>query len=178
MATDNLDGLVTVGNDNKLRISSISEQTISDSATDLGGQPKSIAFAGNNQPVVLTTEAALVVNGNKVSTTKLGFEPSCIACFGDKVVIGAKEKAGAFQYSLAGGELTNKTEIAIKDPVFALRFSPDGQKLAVADKSNCISVVDSNDHHVIEKVYGHRARITTLAFSENGWLASGKNDGE
>jgi tricorn protease-like protein len=138
-------------------------------------QPKSIAFAGNNQPVVLTTEAALVVNGNKVSTTKLGFEPSCIACFGDKIVIGAKEKAGAFQYSLAGGELTNKMEIAIKDPVFALRFSPDGRKLAVADKSNCISVVDSNDHHVIEKVYGHRARITTLAFSENGWLASGKN---
>lgn len=176
VATDNLDGLVTVGNDNKLRISSISEQTISDSATDLGGQPKSIAFAGNNQPVVLTTEAALVVNGNKVSTTNLGFEPSCIACFGDKVVIGAKEKSGAFQYSLAGGELTNQTEIAIKDPVFAMRFSPDGQKLAVADKSNCISVVDSNDHHVIEKVYGHRARITTLAFSENGWLASGNID--
>jgi len=25
-------------------------------------------------------------------------------------------------------------------------------------------------------VYGHRARITTLAFSENGWLASGNID--
>ena len=122
LATDNLDGLVSVGNDNKLRISSISEQTISDSATDLGEQPKSISFAGNNQPVVLTTEKALVVNGNKVSATKLGFEPSCIACNGDKVIIGAKEVAGAFQYSLAGGELTNKTDIAIKDPVVAVRF--------------------------------------------------------
>ena len=53
-------------------------------------------------------------------------------------------------------------------------FSDDGTKLAVADKANCIHTFNTDNYTLIEKLYSHRTRITRLAWSTNGWLASGK----
>jgi len=54
-----------------------------------------------------------------------------------------------------------------------LNFSSDGEKLAVADKTNCIHTFETKNFTLIEKCYGHRARVSQLAWSSNGWLASG-----
>lgn len=51
--------------------------------------------------------------------------------------------------------------------------SHDGKQLAVADKAFTIHVFDAADFSLVTKLYGHRARISSMGWSENGWLASG-----
>ena len=107
----------------------------------------------------------------------------------DLICIGAKDQKGCFIYSKSGASVTKQQELDINDPITAIKFrfvndkivtinlslifSSDGEKLAVADKTNCIHTFETKNFTLIEKCYGHRARVSQLAWSSNGWLASG-----
>lgn len=66
LANDNLDGLLSVGFDNKMRITSLNEKNLDSHAVDLKDQPLGIALEGNSNPVVITPNSALVVNVSKI----------------------------------------------------------------------------------------------------------------
>jgi len=176
IATDNLEGAITVGNDDTLRISSIKEMDMDAHSISLDGQPVGLALAANSSPIVITAQKAISVQGSKLNVESLGFEPSCIAASGDIVAIGNKLGKDCFIYNTSGGSIGNKRELGIDDPITAVAFSPDGKRLAVADKPHAIHVFDTADMSLIQKLYGHRARIDALSFSDNGWLASGNID--
>ena len=123
----------------------------------------------------------------------MGFEPSAMDAKNDLICIGAKDQKGCFIYSKSGASVTKEQELDINDPITAIKFrfvhdkssafyfdlsinwsfSADGEKLAVADKTNCIHTFETKNFTLIEKCYGHRARVSQLAWSSNGWLASG-----
>lgn len=126
-----------------------------------------------------------------MTAEKLGFNPSCISAKGELIAIGNKEGNDCFIYTKSGASLSKQKELGISEPITAVQFryffcqindwpnhenfSDDGSKLAVADKTNCIHTFDTKNFTLIEKLYGHRARITQLAWSSNGWLASGNS---
>jgi len=176
LANDNLDGMVSVGFDNKLRISSLTEKNLDAHEVDLKDQPIGLGLQGQSIPIVITPTSVITVNGSKINAEALGFEPSAMDAKNDLICIGAKDQKGCFIYSKSGASVTKQQELDINDPITAIKFSADGEKLAVADKTNCIHTFETKNFTLIEKCYGHRARVSQLAWSSNGWLASGNID--
>jgi WD40 repeat protein/uncharacterized caspase-like protein len=72
------------------------------------------------------------------------------------------------------GELA--TTLQPRDPIAALSLSPDGQTLAVGGDSQAIELLNANTGNLLRSLTGHQGKITSLAFSASGQLASASED--
>lgn len=63
--------------------------------------------------------------------------------------------------------------------ITSLDFSPDGQYLAIGDRTGAIDLWELSGPNRVRQLTGHTAQINTLAFSPDGgrWLASGDEAG-
>ena len=80
-------------------------------------------------------------------------------------------------YRVADAQLIKKID-RHTDWIFATGFSPDGSRLAVADRSGGLTLWDTQRWVALEDLKGHRGAVTSLAWRRDGRvLASSGEDG-
>eukprot|EP01032_Pedospumella_encystans_P007894 gene7894-9411_t len=179
-------GLVSVGWDDKIRFSTIDDNTAAyHTDLDLVGQPVGLASCTATTDLVLVMtnqEVALFRGTSKVSSlsvAELGFTPTCGALLNEtQVAIGGADFK-THVYALNDGAFTAVTTIVTRSAVSALAYSPAGDALAIGDDGRQVELYDTTtwEARVKGKWVFHSSKITSLAWSPEGrYLASGSLD--
>jgi len=132
--------LLTVGLDDKIRVSSLASGEVSSEGGDLGGQPTAIAASPTDPSlsvVGLAQEKIVLVRGNAVvHTLNVGFNPLTVtfSLDGSGVFVGGKDKK-IHIYTVQKDQLQAEAKtIDVHDkPLTSIQFSPDGQLVASTD---------------------------------------------
>jgi pre-mRNA-processing factor 19 len=91
------------------------------------------------------------------------------------LVTASADKSWAF-HDIATGRLRNRS--VGDSPYTAMAFHPDGVLLGACTADQIISMVDVKSMATKAKLSGHNSRLSSLAFSENGYyLATGDDSG-
>ncbi|KAF2477718.1 WD40 repeat-like protein [Lindgomyces ingoldianus] len=170
----------SVGWDDTLRSISVPNKIFTGSLSSLKFQPKGIATSSGLVLVLSSDSIALYSEGTKAGSFSVKYGPTCIAASGITVAVGGDDRL-VHIYSLSGTELKETgTEVRrATSPISALSFSDSGDKLAVGTSNGKIYAFEASaDWKLItDRWSAHTARITCLAWDENGsFAASGSLD--
>lgn len=77
-------------------------------------------------------------------------------------------------YSLP--DLKHVRDIKLSSMPFAIAFSPDGDRIAVAQEDETVAIIDATDGRKLKQLTGHTARVRDVAWKTDTVLYSAGND--
>ncbi|KAK7110487.1 actin-interacting protein 1-like [Littorina saxatilis] len=159
------DNLISVGMDDFVRFSSISNRQFTGGEVKLDSQPKSVD-CHNGVVVVASVQHLTVLDGNrKLSTMPVKSEALSLSIHpgGCTVAVGHKDSKVRV-YSLQNGTLTEQRTVEMQGEVNVVAYSPDGAYLAVAADRR-VSALSATDYKELSKAEPHTARVRCVAWS-------------
>lgn len=166
--------LVTVGYDDKLRVSDVKALIHSTDATPLGGLPNWVA-TGKRDPklaaVVLAQQKLVILrDGKVVSSIDLDFVPLSVAFNADDTEVAVSgKKAKLVWFALEKDTPVKKATTDVPEQnVNVVKYSPDGKLCASVDSGRRISIFDVDDKRTNRNPLGwtfHSSNVTDLSFS-------------
>jgi WD40 repeat protein len=171
----------SVGWDDSLRTTDVSQKSFIGGSVKTAGQPKGVAVAstGGKEFTIVASTAGLHVysEGQETSSLSLPSPPTCVAAVGDIVAAGADDKIVRI-YSLSSSGSLSETS-TLKDatsPISALAFSQSGAHLAAGLGNGKVfaystsSPGSSSGEWKLEtnRWSAHTARVTSLCWSPDG----------
>jgi WD40 repeat protein len=171
----------SVGWDDSLRTTDVSQKSFIGGSVKTAGQPKGVAVAstGGKEFTIVASTAGLNVysEGQEVSSLSLPSAPTCVAATGAIVAAGADDKIVRI-YSLSSSGSLSETS-TLKDatsPISALAFSQSGANLAAGLGNGKVfaytssSPGSSSGEWKLEtnRWSAHTARVTSLCWSPDG----------
>ncbi|XP_064630411.1 WD repeat-containing protein 1-like [Lineus longissimus] len=168
MALDG-DSLVTVGIDDLVFFSSVSEKKYGNSVK-LDSQPQGVATGPNGIVVVACLkEVVLFKNGEVAIKHAVPYAASCAAVSpsGNTVAIGGDDKKTHI-YTVEGSKLVeNQIVLEHRGDVTAVAFSPDGQYFVATDAGRKTTLYSTADFSILQSDMWakHTAKINCVAFS-------------
>jgi WD40 repeat protein len=172
------DGLVACAQDNTVIYCTTSPPAFGDRVT-LEFQPKAMGCGGTTVAVVGEGQIVIITNKAISCSSKLDYTPAAVAVAPNAatIAVGSEGEPAAVYVLDSNGAQKFKLD-RHKNTVSAVAFSPDSAQLAsgCANKEVVIwSTVDGSP--LVTGLAGfHTARITTVAWSPSGALASGGVD--
>lgn len=166
MAVDG-DTLYSVGVDDTLRFSSVSDRKFSDDAVKLDSQPKAVAVR-DGVVVVACVKHVIVLEGRQRRSMMSTKDEAVSVSMRPK----GSEVAVAFQngkmciYTIENWTLTEKQEISLEKVPSCLAYSSDGEFLAV-NGERIVYTYRTSDYTVLSQGQPHAARVTCLAWAPN-----------
>lgn len=167
----------SVGWDDTIRSTDIQSKSYTGIATKLSSQPSCMA-ASDDAVLVGNLDGVEMFHGDtKVGDFKPNFSVTAVAATGSMAAIGGDDSTVQLCRIASGTLETTVTLKASRNPVSALAFADDRSVLAVGDSKGRIVVVNVSDGSVVtDRWTSHTARITSLAWSSRGRLASASLD--
>jgi WD40 repeat protein len=171
----------SVGWDDSLRTTDVSQKSFIGGSVKTAGQPKGVAVAstGGKEFTIVASTAGLHVysEGQEISSLSLPSPPTCVAATGALVAAGADDKIVRL-YSLSSSGSLSETS-TLKDatsPISALAFSQSGAHLAAGLGNGKVfaystsSPGSSSGEWKLEtnRWSAHTARVTSLCWSPDG----------
>ena len=99
-------------------------------------------------------------------------------CDGSHVAVGNLDGKISLMELKTGRTVWENTDAGLSDVVRALRFSPDGQRLAAARvQDRCILMFDPATGEVTSRLRGHHANVKSLIWIDDRSLCSASYDG-
>lgn len=174
--------LVSAGFDDSIRFTPLGSTQMGTDVFKTETQPRAVAGHKNGVSVVVSIGKVVVLrNGKQASTLATPKQPHSVAINvdGTQVAVGFENDL-VIIYTLNGDTLVEKAKLteAVRGPITALAYSPDGQYLAVGDSQRQVTVVDAHTLAVkIDQWIFHTARVTSVAWSPSSThAASGSID--
>jgi WD40 repeat protein len=148
-------GLVSVGWDDKLRISTVDDANAAyHTAVDLNGQPCGLATCRATTDLVLVVtnaEAALYRGSEKVSSiavSALGFNPTCCALLNEEEVAIGGEDNKTHIFALQNLNFVPLRTLETRSAVSSLAYHPSGSTLAVGDNGRQVELFERGSWEV------------------------------
>jgi WD40 repeat protein len=166
----------SVGWDDSLRTTDVSQKSFIGGSVKTAGQPKGVAVASTNgkEFTIVASTAGLNVysEGQEVSSLSLPSAPTCVAATGAIAAAGGDDKIVRI-YSLSSSGSLSETS-TLKDatsPISALAFSHNGNHLAAGlGNGKVFAYTSSSGEWKLEtnRWSAHTARVTSLCWSPDG----------
>ncbi|CAH1954141.1 unnamed protein product [Acanthoscelides obtectus] len=178
-----MDGtLYTCGIDDSLRQVDIEGNTYKAQSLKLGSQPKGMDVLKEQNLIVTASinEITVSKDNQKVSTLKVGYEPTSVACSPKgHVAVGGNMDNRVHIYELQNNNLNQLHELEHLGPVMDVAYSPDDKYLVASDAHRKVILYSTDEYKVANtQEWGfHNARVNCVAWSPDSLLvASGSLD--
>lgn len=175
------DLLISIGMDDTVRFTSMSQNEYDSNACKLPSQPNAVAALPSGVAVITCiNHLAVVDRGNLMFQQEVKFGPCCVDIHpgGTTVAFGAKGDVHIFE--LGGTSLKGVKRIEMPDDVTGVKFSPDGAYLVATTGSRRFTRLMNvaNDYEEVYKTTKQTGRLFTVAWSpDSQHFATGSLDG-
>lgn len=174
--------LVSVGMDDTIRFTDLSNNQFGDNSTKLDSMPKAVAAGGSVVAVASINHVTVFKNGSKLLSQGVKFEPSCVdvSSNGSLVAVGGDQDRKVHIFDISSGGLSEVNVIACSGSPTCVRFSADGQYIAVGESDRYLRLYSMSDlKTAIIEYMGHTAKVTCVAWSpDSSRLATGGLDSQ
>jgi WD40 repeat protein len=168
------DRAYSVGWDDTLRISDVSQKTFLGDSIKLSAQPRGLASAEGRLFAATVSGIDIFLKDDLVGTFPAkDYTPTAIAAYGSTVAVGTDSNIVQIYSVDSSHKLTPKEKLTKSTAqITALSFSPDGSLLAVGNSSGKIAAYETSNWEVkTDRWSAHTARVTSIAWNEDGSLA-------
>ncbi|CZR60471.1 related to stress protein p66 [Phialocephala subalpina] len=168
------DRAYSVGWDDTLRISDVSQKTFLGDSVKLSAQPRGLASAEGRLFAATVSGIDIFLKDDLVGTFPAkDYTPTAIAAYGSTVAVGTDSNIVQIYSVDSSHKLTPKEKLTKSTAqITALSFSPDGSLLAVGNSSGKIAAYETSNWEVkTDRWSAHTARVTSIAWNEDGSLA-------
>jgi WD repeat-containing protein 1 (actin-interacting protein 1) len=139
----------------------------------LDSQPQGADASAKGVVAIACVNKLLLVRAKEIiGSLPLSYEATCVSIGKQRnhVAVGGKDnKVHLYEYDESSGKLAEMKTIDERDFITAVRFSPNGDYLALADNAKnvkCYTAVSSYAENITKDLWQHNAgRITCLAWS-------------
>jgi len=162
----------TISMDNSNKSIDISTNAFNGNSINFEGLPKTIVSNKDNDLIVATSSEIVVIKNNSVaSKLNVEYEANTVDISPDnkEVAVGAADNKVYF-YSFDGTSLAPKDKLeGNRGAITAIKYSPNGELIAVADTNRAINVFDVKDRSLkFNQWVFHNARVNSISWSEDG----------
>jgi len=162
----------TVSMDNSNKSIDISSNSFNGNSISFEGLPKTIVSNKSNDLIVATSSEIVVIKNKSVaSKLSISYEANTVDVSPDstEVAVGAADNKVYF-YSFDGTNLTAKDKLEQnRGAITAIKYSPNGELIAVADTNRAIYVFDVKERSLkYNQWVFHNARVNSINWSDDG----------
>ncbi|CAH1109792.1 unnamed protein product [Psylliodes chrysocephalus] len=174
--------LYTCGIDDSLKQIDIEGKAYKPMNLKLGSQPRGMDILKEQNIIVSASVNEITVSkdNQKVSTLKVSYEPTSVACSPKgHVAVGGNMDSKLHIYELQGNDLNQIHELTHLGAVTDVAYSPDDKYLVACDAHRKVVLYSTDEYKLANnKEWGfHNARVNSVAWSPDSQLvASGSLD--